>query len=122
MEIPLWKQTETNHWNCLGGRLGSRTCVVSCKVRPRPWALPFPGSPLLDSPHAVVVRQSQSVGRASSQCWALPSGYIRVVEVHLVLPLDESLEMEAAVHQIVLHPKVVAGGQHLVASGASEAI
>lgn len=104
------------------GKMGSLTCVVGCQICPRPWALPFPGSPLLDSPHAVIIRQSQSISRARTQRWALPSSYIRVIEMHLVLPLDESLEMEAAIHQIVLHAEVVAGGQHLVASGASEAI
>lgn len=47
---------------------------------------------------------------------------VRVVEISLIFSLDESLKVQATVHQAVLHAKVVSGGQHFATRGAGEAV
>lgn len=47
---------------------------------------------------------------------------VRVVKMCLIFSLDESLKVQPTVHQTVLHAKVVPGGEHLAAGGASEAV
>ena len=39
----------------------------------------------------------------------------------MVVPLDQSLEVDSAVHQAILHTEVVARGEGLVARGTCEA-
>lgn len=89
------------------------TCVVAGYIYPHGWALPLARPPLLRRPGAVEVREGEA---AALGC------QLGEVELGMVVrPLHQGLEVEAAVHQAVLHAEVVARGQRFVARGAREA-
>lgn len=48
--------------------------------------------------------------------------HVCVVKVCLIFSLDQSLKVQPAVDQAVLHAEVVPGGQHLAARGAGETV
>lgn len=48
--------------------------------------------------------------------------HVCVVKVCLIFSLDQSLKVQPAVDQTVLHAEVVPGGQHLAARGAGETV
>lgn len=48
--------------------------------------------------------------------------HVCVVKMCLIFSLDQSLKVQPAVDQTVLHAEVVPGGQHLTARGAGETV
>lgn len=94
------------------------TRVVRADVDAHGGALAFARPALLHRARAVKVRQRQACALGSQ---------VRVVELRvwllvvLVLPVHEALEVQAAIHEALLHAEMVSRAQSLVARCAREA-